>query len=223
MNLVPEQRTTGPIRPCPHEMSYSLNETEALCRKATRGAGYSWGEADEAGRAARWLHMQGLPGAASLANALETPGAEVALDETGGISGAGPLCAIKAGIALADHLHLITTTTSLRLTAVNEPLLLLGFAGCASFTAPEAIEVVTEQAKAVVFRDAMALSQGFGPSSPITLTLAQAPLDLLDRRSRAMIPDDIYTRLNSFAQRTYAPATAASRIAGAGAGLSDND
>ena len=34
-------------------MSYSLSEIEAMCLKATRGAGYDWGLAEEAGMAAR--------------------------------------------------------------------------------------------------------------------------------------------------------------------------
>ena len=33
-------------------MSWSLGEIEGLAKKATRGAGYSWGLAEEAGRMA---------------------------------------------------------------------------------------------------------------------------------------------------------------------------
>ena len=34
----------------------SLPEIDALCLKAARGAGYSWGVAEEASFAARWLN-----------------------------------------------------------------------------------------------------------------------------------------------------------------------
>lgn len=37
------------------------------------------------------------------------------------------------------------------------------------------------------------------------------------------VPTDTYKALNAFAQKTYVPATDASRLKGAGAGLTDND
>ena len=40
---------------------------------------------------------------------------------------------------------------------------------------------------------------------------------------RAVISDHDYEKLNALAFKTYAPSTEASRIAGAGAGLNDND
>ncbi|HBM69159.1 MAG TPA: DUF3726 domain-containing protein, partial [Rhodobacteraceae bacterium] len=36
-------------------MSYSLNELQALARKAARGSGVPWGIAEEAAMAARYL------------------------------------------------------------------------------------------------------------------------------------------------------------------------
>ena len=51
-------------------MSYSLNEMEATAKRAARGAGYSWGLAEEASKATRWLCTQGLDGAAELAHVL---------------------------------------------------------------------------------------------------------------------------------------------------------
>ena len=50
--------------------NYSLGEIDSLARKATRGAGYSWGVAEEAGKAVRWLSAYGYPGAEILANYL---------------------------------------------------------------------------------------------------------------------------------------------------------
>ncbi len=51
-------------------MSWSLNEIEGLARKAARGSGLSWGLAEEAGKATRWLCAAGLPGADALAGLL---------------------------------------------------------------------------------------------------------------------------------------------------------
>jgi len=40
----------------------SLSEIDALARKAARGAGYSWGIAEEVGKSARWLSAYGFKG-----------------------------------------------------------------------------------------------------------------------------------------------------------------
>jgi hypothetical protein len=40
----------------------SQNEVSALCLKAARGAGMSWGLAEEAGFAASWLTARGIDG-----------------------------------------------------------------------------------------------------------------------------------------------------------------
>jgi len=56
-------------------MTYALGEIETLCRKAARGAGHSWGVAEEAGRAARWLCAHGFKGAELIHSCL-APGDE---------------------------------------------------------------------------------------------------------------------------------------------------
>jgi len=203
-------------------MSYSLNETEALCRKATRGAGFSWGQAEAAGRAARWLHLQGLGGAESLAKALETPGAFPLVEGVNWLSAGGPLCPILTGTALADHAHVIGTS-GVRLGAVNAPLLLLGFVSVASYLTVQNLKVETPLGRAVVFRDDLDLSGRFDSADQVILAVGHAPKHLLARQTRAEMTPDVYGRLDRFALGTYAPATEASRIAGAGAGLSDND
>jgi hypothetical protein len=53
---------------------------------------------------------------------------------------------------------------------------------------------------------------------PAMITIANAAIPRVPVTASACI-----TVLNSFAKNTYAPATEASRLAGAGAGLNDND
>jgi len=43
-------------------MSCSLYEIEVMCKRAARGAGLHWGYAEEAGKAVRWLAVNGFPG-----------------------------------------------------------------------------------------------------------------------------------------------------------------
>ncbi len=51
-------------------MSYSLNEIEALAKRAIRGAGLSWGLAEDGALAVRWLASFDLPGPELLASLL---------------------------------------------------------------------------------------------------------------------------------------------------------
>ena len=106
-------------------MNYALGEIESLARKATRGAGYSWGHAEDTGRAVRWLTARGLPGPATLASVLEAgicdngPDVQWACD--------GVLCPIRAGAALADFAFTLSHERAVELGPVAHPLLLLPF------------------------------------------------------------------------------------------------
>ena len=209
-------------------MTHSLNETEALCRKAARGAGYAWGLADEAGRAARWLEARGLLGLQALAGVLEEcEGSDLAqmTPRIGEVWRAdGPLCPITTGAALADHAHLLDAGP-VRLGQMRHPMLLLPFVA-AALRADGQASVTWPGAQIAVVPEGVAVQGMLGASdvSGVSVVLADAtPLAPLTRRTRCNIPDDLYTRLNTFAARTYAPATEASRLAGAGAGLTDND
>lgn len=97
-------------------MTWSLIEVEALSKKAAKGAGYSWGEAEDAARAVRWLEARGLGGAAALAAHLSREG-------TGD-------CPIWKGIAVSDGIEDAATIDP---DTLDQPLLYLPFADWAGF------------------------------------------------------------------------------------------
>ena len=99
-------------------MIYSLSEIDAQCRKATRGAGFSWGHAEEAGKAARWLAMHELPGAALLAAYLAQYSNSPALFQE--------MCPIVAGATICDNGDAITTQ-AVYFKQLAYPLLLLPY------------------------------------------------------------------------------------------------
>ncbi|MHC4974961.1 MAG: DUF3726 domain-containing protein [Planctomycetota bacterium] len=90
-------------------MTFSLNEVEAMGKRAARGAGLDWGIAEEAGKAARWLTAHGLPGPELLAQLL-TRNEGKSYDELAPVSTddvwqaeSGCLCPLIAGAALSDR------------------------------------------------------------------------------------------------------------------------
>jgi len=87
--------------------NYALIEIETHCRKAARGAGYHWGEAEEMAKATRWLCAHGVNGAEQCLTLLEAVDGNCAdyratLDTLQGTHD-GAVCGLSLGCALADR------------------------------------------------------------------------------------------------------------------------
>jgi hypothetical protein len=108
---------------------FALSEIQALATKATRGAGFSWGEAEEAGWAVMWLSREGLPGADLLLAAIESPELCAPTPQPFCWRTPGRLCPLRAGMALMDFAELPSglANTPLHLEEVAVPGLLLPF------------------------------------------------------------------------------------------------
>lgn len=201
----------------------TLGEIEALCQKAARGAGLDWGLAEEAGRAARALAAAGLPGPEALAAALAAgPGAAPRVAR-GRWTGAGPLCPLRTGTALADFALLPEgPAQGLALAPVRAPLLLLPFVALAAARWRGALRIDW---------GAGAGTAGFGalraggalmaPMAAVRICAAPAPLPAPALTGRE-IPAGTREVLEALALATTVPPSAASRT-GAGAAADDND
>lgn len=198
-----------------------------MARKAARGAGYAWGMADEAGFATRWLEARGQGGIAALAGHLEDvassdPAVFAPKNATDWTTISGRLCPILTGAAFADA-ALMMDVKRLTVPEVAAPRLLLPFLAHVASVKGRALRIESCDSQASVFGDALALSGPWDTCSIITVTPETHQPETLSLATRAM-PDPIHWRiLNRYASRTYAPATEASRLKGAGAGLTDND
>lgn len=190
---------------------WSLNEIEALARKATRGAGYDWGMAEESGQAVRWLLARGLPGADALLSACRI-GAATASDS----------CPLTLGCRLSDGITVAPETSD-----VISPLLVLPFvawtAGRQNTTLclrwPGAVFSVTPKGN-LALRGGSLLPESaeISVDSDVPDGLVAASVGY-----RAEVSCETFLALSQYAAKTYAPATEESRESGAGAGLTDND
>lgn len=215
-------------------MTWSMNEAEALAKKAARGAGMSWGLAEEAGKATRSLLELGIDATGPLADLLTLhDGAafcQISPMDTRDVwrADGGSLCPIAAGSCLTDvAADLANAPITLGLTAF--PMFLVPFAQIAARQLKSVVRLdwlgaqIEATQNAVYFGgtlDALTLADVDNVTYSITSSTLKHALPSV---CRATISDDIAARLTAFAHRTYAPATDASRLAGAGAGLSDND
>lgn len=211
-------------------MTWSLNEIEALSRKAARGAGYSWGLAEEAGRAVRWLEARGLPGAEALASHLNSVDGRdlstLAPDAESWSVPGGTACPILAGTMLADGLA-GDRTDPLPLADLGTPLLLLPFLAWMAEARGQPVGLshtggaVTLAVDGNLSGSAAAIGSG---SATVTVEFDPQPAGQpVSEGLRSACTTETVAALSAFAHRTYAPATEESRLAGAGAGLTDND
>jgi len=217
-------------------MTHSLSEVEATARKAARGVGLPWGFADEAGQAIGWLCGAGLDGVRALADHVEaSDGTDVLHCAPRSLDGVwraarGPvLCPLQTGCALSDDVA-AWAEPGLRLKRVSAPLLLLPFAARAARRMGRTAIVMADSAVARVFANHAVLVPNADGSFPAMAAELVVALGEPDGAAPAPAPFSRFTpdpgawaRLNLFAQRVYAPETDASRLTGAGAGLSDND
>jgi hypothetical protein len=186
-------------------MTPSLSEITATGRKAAKGAGYSWGMADEAGRATAWLWAHGIDSITALADLLD--------------QGSPETCPIHIGTAVCDA----PPTQTIYFERVHSPILLLSFAAELGKITKSTVKMTIDDGVYYATPDKMFVEHDHQTGS-VTLTRysdepSGTPLTRHPRRAAPVAWD----RLGVWEHKTYAPATEASRLAGAGAGLSDND
>lgn len=194
-------------------MCLSLSEITALATKAARGAGLSWGEAEEAGWACGWLARAGLPGAAMLLRVLER-GASV--------------CPLRTGIMLMDHAGLSEGPGGLpvALRDLEAPLMLLPFLARVAerMGEPVALDLGAREICLSGLEPAPGLAglSVSGVQATVVVRVAGtggvAVAGVFDGR----ISREVWQALDALALRTTVPASEVSRQ-GAGAALSDND
>ena len=195
-------------------MTWSLGETGALAVKATRGAGFSWGIAEDTGFAVTWLLERGLPGATALCSYLGWHADQRYLQLESNIG-----CPLLTGAAISDGVIALPDAPDDRveLGTIRVPLLLLPFVACLDNEDIwiHGLEMLEQMdAPPPVGMAACSLQRGGVPD--------WAASGATHTRLASEFAWCVET-LEQLAHRTYAPATQESRLAGAGAGLTDND
>lgn len=228
------QSPLGQVPPESVNFAVSLAEIDAMGLKAARGAGYSWGLAEEAGRAARWLAAYRLCGPEALSALLAAvhgdPTAHAPKREAGRwFATGGRLCPIALGASLSDRAEAIAAGEAVQAEAVLYPLLLLPFLSRAARDLHCCFQLQGDGFRLLAIAEGPSCSdwQRLGDCHQSDLTLTRASARAEDVRQHGWrgypIAAAVWQDLGQWAHRTYVPASEASRLAGAGAGRSDND
>ena len=198
-------------------MSWSLGEIRSLSVKATRGAGMDWGIAEEAGFAVEWLETHGLNGTRALAQYLSKMHRQNNFNAQN--------CPLKLGCFISDS----NDWTLLQGAKVYEPILLIPF--LANLLENQTLVMSWDRHKVLIQENSVSaeyvdllVSEPCKLYQAINIENCEAIEKPLNHQSRVFEEVQPYVvLLNALAHNTYAPATKASRLAGAGAGLNDND
>lgn len=218
-------------------VTLSRNEAASLGMKAARGAGMSWGLAEEAGFATAWLTERGIDGPKHLFDHLTAAqGREwadlcptVAVGEWRAAPGRS-LCPMALGATLCDYAKLPEGRVSagtIMVGPVDHPLLLIPFLAAIAVEKQATLFLEwDDRIVAVGGRDAWLVEAlvALGGHRRLSFELSSRPEPQGEQHlARApSIETATIAGLTELAMRTTVPASAASR-AGAGASTTDND
>ena len=216
-------------------MIVSQNEIEAMAKRASRGAGLPWGLVEEAGKSTRWLTEHGFEGLEILLDALafhsRMPLEEISPEFSAGLwqAPSGTLSPFCAGAMLCDRASDIADGDYLLLGSTRQPLALAAYAATAAKLTGSVLELKWWNVTMTLTGSSVEIDAG--PTFPTTTTTDSVTCRAVKRHVAHPIPNnyvcnanpETWADLNAFARLTYAPATEASRLAGAGAGATDND
>ena len=241
MSAEPQDQTRGDSTPFFSDTQpapLSCNEAASLCMKAARGAGMSWGMAEEAGFAAAWLVSHGIDGPSHLCAHLERADGRDWADLYPTVTPDGwqnangqPACPIILGATMCDFADLPEgphSGTTITLGPVSAPLLLAPFLAKVARSNGLAFTLSWPEGAVRIDADETWLQESLQSLGVPQLVLALSTKAAPPHEPSAVTTPNAQTTattivaLNTFAMRTTVPATEASR-AGAGSTLSDND
>ena len=218
--------------------NFSLGEIDALTRKATRGAGYSWGIAEEVGKAIRWLSAYGFYGPEVLAQHLSISADKHQdlmpnlIDETSEVivfenqNSQSNLCALSCNALMNDLGHRVNANSVLSFNNMLFALLALPAAG--RIAEAYGISVSFSFADKSIICDPVGIAIKDTPPLFANFAIEHNSNVICKREhsktqnthfpspeSRA-VTKDVLDILEGFAHKTYAPDTEESRMRGAG-------
>ena len=204
---------------------------------AARGAGYSWGLAEEAGKAARWLAARRLPWLLSLIDLLAAPPGSKApiwsTEESVRPSEAtASICPILAGSHIVDS---FTTQRGfyVHLSRMRQPLLLLPFLSRLANATRQPVVVTWKETRiwllSTTAQCRMQDLEALVVDTVDEVTVTSDETGDVSGQTFGPIAGGCpvsprnWAALEAIAARTYVPASELSRLQGAGAGLQDTD
>ena len=199
----------------------SLSEIDTISKRASKAAGFSWGVAEEIGKAVRSLELFGLPGIKNLnlyLNKIEKNHPEK-VNKIDRENKNKELCPIYCGVAFLDQCQQLEILKNIKFYNVNYPVLILPFISKAS-------EIIGK--KILIQFNNSSVIMNFNKSI-LLKDLEKHVVDLVDEISikflenKNSFSDQEWKELYKVSEKTFVEESDSLKAKGAGAGLIDND
>jgi len=200
----------------------SFSEIETISKRASRGAGFSWGVSEEIGKSVRLLEMFGLPGILYLKSYLERISnhnfQKITLISAENISNNIPYCPISVGVNFMDQTHNLEKIDKINFSNLAYPLLAVPFLSRSSEIIGKKILLNLEN-----FKFLFNYNQSIFSNFDCSLITKTSKFLISFNQNEDSFDKKTWDTLYKISQKTFVDETESSKKTSAGAGLTDND
>ena len=199
----------------------SLSEIDTTSKRASKAAGFSWGVAEEIGKAIRSLELFGLPGIKNLnlyLNKIEKKHPEK-INKIDKENKNKELCPIYSGVAFLDQCKKLEILKNIKFYNVNYPILILPFISKASEILGRKILMKFNKSSFLMNFNKSIFSNNL---KNYDIDLAnEISIEFLENKNS--FSDTEWKELYKISEKTFVEESDSLKATGAGAGLTDND
>ena len=199
----------------------SLSEIDTTSKRASKAAGFSWGVAEEIGKAIRSLELFGLPGIKNLnlyLNKIKNKHPKK-INKLEKENKDKELCPIYCGVAFLDQSKYLQTLKKIKFYNVNYPLLILPFISKSSEILGEKLLVKFNKSSFLTNFNKSILIKNI-ENQVVTIT-NEISIEFLENENS--FSNEEWKKLYKLSEETFVEESESLKSKGAGAGLTDND
>jgi len=199
----------------------SLSEIDTTSKRASKAVGFSWGIAEEIGKAVRSLELFGLPGIKNLnlyLNKIEKKH-PTKINKIDKDNKSKELCPIYCGVAFLDQCKKIEILKNIKFYNVNYPILILPFISKASEILGKKILIQFNNSSLLMNFNKTILSQNL--EKQVIDVVDEISIEFLENNNS--FSEQEWKKLYKLSEKTFVDETDSLKAKGAGAGLTDND
>ena len=201
----------------------TLSEIDTTSKRATRGAGFSWGIAEEVGKNMRLLELYGLPGIKNLNKFLkdykEKQFQKITLISETNYASKNPFCPITLGTNFIDQVNLLDKKVNIQISNLAFPILFIPFVSRASEIVGKKIFLKVDD-KEFLFNLNQSIYSNY-LKNEILENCNNINISFL--KNNNSFNEDEWKELYKLSEDTFVEETESLKIGAAGAGLTDND
>jgi len=199
----------------------SLSEIDTTSKRASKAAGFSWGIAEEIGKAVRNLELFGLPGIVNLNEYLKKTKKKhpEAIKKIEKENKNKELCPIYCGVAFMDQCKQLENLKTIKFYNLNYPMLILPFISKTSDILGKKILIQFNKSTFLMNFNKSIFSNNIDKH---TIPLAnEVIIEFLDNKNSFSCQE--WNELYKLSEETFVKESESLKAKGAGAGLTDND